>query len=468
MRSQSLTVVDRAPDDACCDACRAQPVPLAAPTRTALERPAVARTRAPAGRATDRRITALAIGVAAVYVALAALSLFAPVSMRQGGWLPLHLVLAGGAVTAIAGVMPFFSASVASVAPAPPVIRLVGVLGVALGAAIVTAARAFWSGDPAGALAVVGGLIYLGGIAAVAAATFLPLRGALGSRRVVLALSYGAALAAVAVGSTIATLFVGGWRPVVEAWDVLKPAHAWLNVVGFVSLVVAASMLHLLPTVAGARIGKERSGRLVILALSVGPFLIAAGLATRMWVGTSSGALLTLTGALLLAWHARGVHARRGRWSSDLAWHGFALASLLAAVAWFVIAMAIAAWGTIEGGASAAGWRPSTFIVPLAVGWVVQSLIGAWTHLLPSVGPGGQGRHTRQRRRLGRLALVRWAAFQAGTAFLALGLPLGRPELAISGALLLVGSAAVSLSLLAASLATGEEQEVRGVAHVGA
>lgn len=424
--------------------------------------------KAAAGRGTDRRITALAIGIAAVYVALAALSLFAPVSLREGGWLPLHLALAGGAVTAIAGVMPFFSASVASVAPGAPAIRLAGVVGVALGAAVVTAARAFWSGDPSGALAAVGGLIYLGGIAAVAAATLLPLRSALGSRRIVLAVSYGAALAAVAAGTTIATLFVAGWRPVIDAWDVLKPAHAWLNVVGFVSLVVAASMLHLLPTVAGARIGKERSGGLVILTLSVGPLLIAAGLATRMWVGTSSGALLTLAGALLLAWHARSVHARRGRWSSDPAWHGFALASLLAAVAWFVVAMAIAAWGTIEGGASAAGWRPSTFIVPLAVGWIVQSLIGAWTHLLPSVGPGGLGRHAQQRAILGRLALGRWAVFQAGTATLALGLPLGRPELAIPGALLLVGSAAVSLVLLAASLVTGEQQDVRGEARSAA
>lgn len=469
MRNETLTVVDNAPDDACCDACRAQPVPTAEPKQTALERSAVARTRAPAGRATDRRITALGIGVAAVYVALAALSLFAPVSLRQGGWLPLHLALAGGATTAIAGVMPFFSASVASVAPAASAVRVAGVLGVALGAAVVTAARAFWSGDPSvGTAAAVGGLIYLGGIAAVAAATLFPLRRALGTRRVVLAVSYGAALAAVAVGATIATLFVGGWRPVVEAWDVLKPAHAWLNVVGFVSLVVAASLLHLLPTVAGARIGVERSGRLVILALGAGPFLVAAGLATRLWVGTATGALLVLVGALLLAWHARGVHARRSRWSSDRTWHGFALASLLAAVSWFVLAMSIAAWGTLEGGASAAGWRPSTFIVPLAVGWIVQALIGAWTHLVPSVGPGGLARHAHQRRLLGRLAFARWVAFQAGTGALALGVPLGRPELAISGALLLVGSASVSLTLLAASLATAEEQEVRGAAHVGA
>ncbi len=92
----------------------------------------------------------------------------------------------------------------------------------------------------------------------------------------------------------------------------------------------------------------------------------------------------------------------------------------------------------MEDGASAAGWRPSTFIVPLAVGWVIQALIGAWTHLVPAVGPGDHARHARQRGLLGRFALSRWWAFQAGVAALALGLPIERPDLAILGALLLV------------------------------
>lgn len=416
------------------------------------------RSKAVTGRIRDRRITALGIGLAAAYVALAAVALFVPVSLRQGGWLPLHLALAGGAVTAIAGVMPFFSAAVASVSPAAPVIRLAGVLGVALGAAVVTAARVVSTSDPSfGAISAVGGLVYLAGIAGVAAATLLPLRQALGTRRVILAVSYGAALAAIAIGASIATLFVGGWQPVVEAWDVLKPAHAWLNV-GSVSMVVAASLLHLLPTVAGARIGMERSGRLVIVALSAGPFLVATGLATRSWAVAASGALTTLSGALLLAWYARGVHARRGRWSSDPRWHGFALASLLAAVAWFVVAIAIAAWGTVEGGASAAGWRPSTFIVPLAVGWVVQALIGAWTHLVPAVGPGDLARHARQRDLLGLAAPSRWWAFQVGTGALALGLTMERPELAIAGALLLLASAGLSILLLAAALTAPERR----------
>ena len=132
---------------------------------------------------------------------LAVLSALAPATARMGWWLPLHLLLAGGAATAVAGVMPFFSAGVASVPPAPTAIRVAGVAGIAAGAALIVLVRIAGSGAiDNGALGAVAGSTYLAGVAAVAAATLLPLRAALGPRRVVLAVSYGAALTSVARG----------------------------------------------------------------------------------------------------------------------------------------------------------------------------------------------------------------------------------------------------------------------------
>ncbi|MFN8519448.1 MAG: hypothetical protein U0667_08690 [Chloroflexota bacterium] len=134
-----------------------------------------------ARRAADRRVTALGVALAGGYLALAVLSLLAPAAIRMGAWLPLHLLLAGAAATAIAGVMPFFSAGVASVPPAPTPIRVLGVVGVALGAGLVVLVR-IW-GDGAidnGLLGALAGGVYLVGIAGVAAATLLPLRAALG------------------------------------------------------------------------------------------------------------------------------------------------------------------------------------------------------------------------------------------------------------------------------------------------
>ena len=56
-------------------------------------------------------------------------------------------------------------------------------------------------------------------------------------------------------------------------------AHAWLNLFGFVSLSVAATMIHLLPTVAGTRILRRRSADLAIVGLGLGPPLRLQGLA---------------------------------------------------------------------------------------------------------------------------------------------------------------------------------------------
>ncbi|MET0772710.1 MAG: hypothetical protein ABWZ82_06480, partial [Candidatus Limnocylindrales bacterium] len=160
-----------------------------------------------ARRSADRRVTVLAMALAAGYLALTVLSVLAPAGVRMGAWLPLHLLLAGAAATAVAGVMPFFSAGVASVAPAPTSIRLLGVLGVASGAGLVVMVRMVGRGAiDNGVLGALAGATYLVGIAGVALATLLPLRAALGPRRVVLAVSYGAALASVALGALIGTL----------------------------------------------------------------------------------------------------------------------------------------------------------------------------------------------------------------------------------------------------------------------
>src|SRR3989304_245478 len=43
-------------------------------------------------------------------------------------------------------------------------------------------------------------------------------------------------------------------------------------------------------------------------------------------------------------------------------------------------------------GVEPAGWSLQHTIGPLAIGWVMQALVGAWSHLLPSGGPGGAAR----------------------------------------------------------------------------
>ena len=142
--------------------------PLPIPLAPTAPRPAFgARHRPAPSRADDRRIAALSIVVAAGFLVAALASAVA------GGlgasvvspWLSLHLALAGGASTAIAGVMPFFVAALAAGAPAGPRLRGTAVGLVAVGAALVAvrgiAPDAAWA-------PVLGGSLYLVGIGAVA------------------------------------------------------------------------------------------------------------------------------------------------------------------------------------------------------------------------------------------------------------------------------------------------------------
>src|ERR1019366_10769324 len=98
------------------------------------------------------------------------------------------------------------------------------------------------------------GCIVLTGIAALR-----PLGQGLCPSRGLVTQGYVVALAEVGLGASIATLYLAGWAPVVAAWARLMPAHAWLNLIGFVSLVIATTLLHFFPTVIGGRIARRPS-----------------------------------------------------------------------------------------------------------------------------------------------------------------------------------------------------------------
>ena len=407
-------------------------------------------TPPPRDRHWDRWITTASIAIAAAFVMLAALSLLVPAATRQGWWLPLHLLLAGGAATAIAGVMPFFSAAVASVAPAPAAVRIAAVAGIAAGAVLIVLVRITgpatdgWTGG-------IAGLVYLAGIGAMAAATLLPLRLALGPRRVILAASYGIALLCVAIGAALGILALSGWGPIVAAWDVSRAAHGWLNVFGFLSLVIGASLIHLLPTVAGSRIERTRTSMVVLGALMVGPLTAATGFLVRADLVVMAGSLLVLVGAVALALHAVHVSRRRARWSTDGEWHRFTRVSLQCAVSWFVVGTAVATARAWDGGATARGWDLTGLLAPLALGWAAQALVGSWTHLVPSIGPGTPLVHAAQRRVLGSLALARLVAYQLGVGLLAIGVPGNHAPVIGVGLVMVAGCLVLAVTLLVAA-----------------
>jgi nitrite reductase (NO-forming) len=385
--------------------------------------------------------------VAAIaFLAAAAVATTLPEELRRGAWLPLHLALAGGATTAIAGVMPFFSAAIAAAPPSDRRLRFGAVAAVAAGAAGVSLGVV--AGRPA--LAVASGVLFVAGIAAVGVATVRPLGRALGPRRGIVTRGYLAALAQVGVGATLATLFLAGVDPLVEAWARVRVAHAWLNVVGFVSLVIATTLLHFFPTVVGARIANHLSARVAVTGLALGAPLVAAGVVFALDPLARLGSAALVAGAAGVSTYAWRIWRTRGRWTSDAGWHAFAMGGLVSAIAWFDVGILVAAARVGIAGAAPAGWSVATVAGPLVVGWAGFALVASVTHLVPAVGPGDAAAHARQRRLLGRAGMGRLVVLNLGVAGLSIGLALGVPAATTAG-LALVGLGLAATAILVAA-----------------
>ncbi|MEX1173596.1 MAG: hypothetical protein WEG56_13410 [Chloroflexota bacterium] len=460
MSERALPVLDlQAPADAgaCCGACASAEAASLAADAASLPVSALAAAlplvvpRHRIDRDADRRVTFGGLGLAGGFLGLAVLGLAHLVVGRTGLWVPLHLAMAGGASTAIAAVMPFFTAALAGAPPLAARWRGLAIGCVAGGALVVSVAvPAGWTG-----LALAAGSTYVAGIGLVALVAVWPLRAALGVRRPLVEIAYVAALVQVTIGATIALALVAGIPAVAANWAMLKPAHAWLNVFGFLAVVIAASLFHLAPTVAGGRIKPRRSAVTAIAGLLAGPPLVAAGLVLAADPVVRVGAAVELAGAVALVTHAAVVRRDGGMWTTDPGWHRFTGWSLVAAPAWLLAAVAIAAGRLLWLGADPAAWSVALIAAPLALGFVVQVVIGSWTHLVPAIGPGDMAVHARQRVVLGRMAAARVVALNLGVGLAALGAIGGEPLLIGFGLALIVPSVAGALVLLAWSAGMG-------------
>jgi hypothetical protein len=431
--NRSLPLVDPVvAEGACCAACAAE----RAPARPAL--PVLEAARPTITRGTDRKITFGGVVVAATLLGVAGLGAIG----SAGGsslWLPLHLAMAGAASTAIAAVLPFFTTALAQVGPASPRLRITA-LALVAGGSFLAGLGMSGAGASVGAA---GGVADVAGRVTLAAAAFRPLRATLGFRLRLVHAAYALALTQVAIGVALATTMLVGWSPVAASWGALKPAHAWLNVFGFVTVVVAASLLHLAPTVAGARIRPRRSAQAAVLGLVAGAPIVALGFGTGWDPLGRLGAAIELSGAIALLVHAAAVQRDRAAWTTDHGWHRFAGLSLLAAPAWLLVTVVIAAGQIVWFGATPVAWSIGSIALPLVGGWVGQVLIGSWTHLVPAMGPGDQAAHAVQRQWLGRLARSRWLAWNGGVALATAG------ALAGENTVTLAGGATLGVALLA-------------------
>ena len=309
----------------------------------------------------------------------------------------------------------------------------------------------------------------MAGLVIVAVVAFAPLRGSLAPRRRIIGAAYAIAIAEVATGVVLATAMLAGYDPVVDRWALFKPAHAWLNVFGFLSVVVATSLMHLAPTVAGSRIRPRASAVVAIVALLVGAPVVSVGFALGSDVVAQLGACIELVGAVALAVHGLVVRRDRGTWTTDPSWHRMAAWSIAVAPLWFVVAVAIAAGRILQLGVTPAAWSIDLLAAPLVLGWLVQVLVGSWTHLVPAIGPGDLATHAAQRAVLGRWASARLLLLNGGIVLVIAGQLSGASALTRvgAGACLTAVAAALAVLITAAVAAGRREPQAMRVAPSG-
>jgi hypothetical protein len=401
-------------------------------------------------RLSERNVLALGLGTSGLFVLAAGLTGLATLAARGGSWAPLHLALAGAATVAIGAFMPHFAITLAGTRASPSPQRLAALVALALGSVAVVLGVSL-NGRPwvaAGTASVVIGL------SLVTWQTFAPLREPLARRHPIVAAAYGTALAMLAAGVVLGGLGATGVSAVTANWASLRPAHAWLTLFGAVSLTIFATLVYLAPTVLGARI--RASGWLFAgtVGIALGPITAAVGFAADARMAVLAGIGLALAGAFGQIGYLVDCYRRRGPFSTEHDWRAVSIGHLLAGPAWFAAAVLVA-FAEIATGRALAGWSIGPLAIPMVAGWMLQELVGSWTHLVPSVTPGGPEVHARQRRLLAGAARPRVAAWNLAVGGAWAGVALDIAPLALTGFALLALSVTVALIGLGRSLTAG-------------
>lgn len=356
-----------------------------------------------------RSVARLYNTAARVWLVAAGLALLLPPRARLGAWLPLHLAVAGAVSVAISGSMQAF-VSALTATPSPPQL-LVGFQLAAVNAGAALIAAGYPSGHPP--LVAAGGAGFLVGVLLLGVVLLVARSRAVNVRHLLPLAIYGFAVAFGLAGGTLGAVIGSGAVRDPASWLALRHAHMVLNVLGWVSLTIAGTLVTLLPTVLRVRMPAWHGAATAALLVG-GPALTAVGLALRSGAAAVLGGTITAGGAAGLVWMVGRVALRPRRWPAPVS-----ARHLVLAVLWFAGGSVGLAAALVRGTASFEAFR-EVFLAAFVGGWMVQTLLGAWLYLLPTWTPA----HPDQRRRsLGAIeagGTVQLAALNAGLVLLAL------------------------------------------------
>lgn len=346
-----------------------------------------------------------------IIVALSQHSLPAP------RWLLLHLVFLGAATHAIFVWSQHFAAALLRTPPTVTDQRMLALrLGmVNLGAIAVFAGvpTALWPLTTIGAVLVAAAAIWH------ASSLIRRMRGALTGRFSGTVRYYVAAAVALPIGALL-----GGWIAGPGSGDGrLVLAHALINVLGWLGLTVAGTIVTLWPTMLRTRADSAApaGAARALPALAAATLLASVGTAAGLFIFTALGLLGYLAGLALIGrslWRAARNDPPRSfatlSVGAALLWWAFGLVLLCAIAVQAAFKQAVGAADALDGVRLVRGALAD--ISPfLAAGFAVQLLIGALSYLIPVVLGGGPAAA-----RVGAAAMGRFAALRVTVANLAL------------------------------------------------
>ena len=320
-----------------------------------------------------------------LWLTAALASLLLPPDRRLGLWLPLHLALVGAASVAISGAMQTFAVTMTASPDPPPQLVWAQFALVNIGALLIVA------GHPSGrgSMVAIGGGAFVAGTGLLGWIVARAWRRSINRRHALVMRMYLIAVGCVIVGGAFGAIVGSGAVSDPAAYMALRHAHETINVLGWVSLTIAATLVTLLPTTLRIKMPAWH-GTLTASLLIAGVIALAAGLAFDAAALAAIGAILYTIGAVGVAWMVVRALRTPRRWRPPLA-----AKHLLIAVAWFVYGSVATAVTVLRDGTPGFDAFRDTFLLVFVVGWIVQTLLGAWLYLLPMATPA----HPDERRR---------------------------------------------------------------------
>ncbi|UXY25322.1 multicopper oxidase domain-containing protein [Streptomyces sp. HUAS TT20] len=338
------------------------------------------------GASSRRRRHAVAAGLIAGYLAAAVCAVAAHRLVAVPQWLALHLLVLGAASNAVFVYSRHFAQALLHARPGSERPAHARLAGFNLGAVAVL------TGMSAGLpwLAVAGAVLVITAVIAHTVSLVGMARAASRSGRLrIVAWYYVAAGTALAIGATLGGLMAGGAVRSTRWEQALLLAHAHLNLLGWLGLVVVGTLFMLWPAVLRTRMADTapRCARQVLvitvigLAVAVAGELLSGLLTPAHWPAAVGMGGYTAGVAYSLRPVVAEVRVKPPRTAAP--------GALLAGTGWLLAALTVDVVGLALGNATAVGLLGRLLVPMLGIGVVAQILTGALTFLLPVTVGGG-------------------------------------------------------------------------------